>query len=64
MPGPVHYLAQSGIWLAIGSGNIIQLIKQGTIDLYKTQLSWLLANLEMILTNSYLGKSHPLSKPT
>jgi WD40 repeat protein len=30
--GPVHCIAQSGIWLAIGSGKVIQLVKQGTID--------------------------------
>ncbi len=34
VPGPVHCMAQSGIWLAIGSGKVVQLIKQGTIGLY------------------------------
>ncbi len=29
----VHCLVQSGIWLAIGSSNVVQLIKQGTISL-------------------------------
>jgi WD40 repeat protein len=29
--GPVHCIAQSGVWLAIGSGKVVQLVKQGTI---------------------------------
>ncbi|KAF8264021.1 hypothetical protein EI94DRAFT_1703551 [Lactarius quietus] len=31
VPGPVHCTTQSGVWLAIGSGKVVQLIKQGTI---------------------------------
>lgn len=33
--GPVHCIAQSGVWLAIGSGKVVQLVKQGTIGLFK-----------------------------
>ena len=31
MPGPVHCIAENGIWLAIGSGKVVQLVKQATI---------------------------------
>ena len=31
VPGSVHCIVQSGILLAVGSGNAVQLIKQGTI---------------------------------
>ncbi|KAI9430648.1 WD40-repeat-containing domain protein, partial [Lactarius indigo] len=31
VPGPVHCIAESGVWLAIGSGRVVQLVKQGTI---------------------------------
>ena len=31
VPGPVHCIAQSGSLLAVSSGNVVQLIKQGTI---------------------------------
>ena len=36
MPGPVHCIAEShsGTLLAIGSGNVVQLIKQGTFGLF------------------------------
>ncbi|KAI9429152.1 hypothetical protein F5148DRAFT_1296604 [Russula earlei] len=37
-------MAQSGIWLAIGSSNVIQLIKQATISLFILCLSQLLAD--------------------
>ena len=33
--GPVHCIAQSGVRLAIGSGKVVQLVKQGTIGLFK-----------------------------
>ncbi|KAI9443032.1 hypothetical protein H4582DRAFT_2054126 [Lactarius indigo] len=32
VPGPVHCIAENGIWLAIGSGKAVQLVKQATID--------------------------------
>jgi hypothetical protein len=28
-------MAQSGVWLAIGSGKVVQLIKQGTVGAFK-----------------------------
>ncbi|KAH9015822.1 hypothetical protein EDB85DRAFT_2156360 [Lactarius pseudohatsudake] len=31
MPGPVHCVAENGIWLVIGSGKVVQLVKQATI---------------------------------
>ncbi|KAI9449301.1 hypothetical protein BJY52DRAFT_1192685 [Lactarius psammicola] len=31
VPGPVHCISQSGSLLAVSSGNVVQLIKQGTI---------------------------------
>jgi hypothetical protein len=31
-------MAQNGVWLAIGSGKIVQLIKQGTIGVFKADL--------------------------
>jgi hypothetical protein len=31
MPGPVYCVAENGIWLAIGSGKVVQLVKQVTI---------------------------------
>ncbi|KAH9035249.1 hypothetical protein EDB85DRAFT_1889470 [Lactarius pseudohatsudake] len=31
VPGPVHCIAENGIWLAVGSGKAIQLVKQATI---------------------------------
>ncbi len=31
MPGPVHCVAENGIWLAIGLGKVVQLVKQATI---------------------------------
>jgi hypothetical protein len=31
-------MAQSGVWLAIGSGKVVQLIKQGTIGSFKVGL--------------------------
>ncbi|KAH9983668.1 WD40-repeat-containing domain protein [Russula vinacea] len=52
VPGPVHCMAQSGIWLAIGSGKVVQVIKQGTIN---SPLTW--------VTNSYLGNNHPPAGP-
>jgi hypothetical protein len=38
MPGPVHCMAQSGVWLAIGSGKVVQLIKQGAISSFMSGL--------------------------
>ena len=31
VPGPVHCIAQSGSLLAVSSGSVVQLIKQGTV---------------------------------
>src|SRR6266404_189381 len=57
LPGPVHCMAQSGILLAISSGNIVQIIKQGTIGLFIVCLwdSWLTS-----VTTSY-GAFHLVS---
>ncbi|KAH9022393.1 hypothetical protein EDB83DRAFT_2320333 [Lactarius deliciosus] len=32
VPGPVHCIAENGIWLAVGSGKVIQLVKQAMIS--------------------------------
>ncbi|KAH9180277.1 WD40-repeat-containing domain protein [Lactarius sanguifluus] len=31
VPGPIHCIVENGIWLAVGSGKAIQLVKQATI---------------------------------
>ncbi|KAH9042274.1 hypothetical protein EDB85DRAFT_1886242 [Lactarius pseudohatsudake] len=31
VPGPVHCITENGIWLAVGSGKAVQLVKQATI---------------------------------
>ncbi len=36
--GPVHCVTQRGVWLAIGSGRVVQLVKQGTIGSFKLHL--------------------------
>ncbi|KAF8263592.1 hypothetical protein EI94DRAFT_1703854 [Lactarius quietus] len=36
VPGPVHCIAENGIWLAIGSGKVIQLVKQATIATWES----------------------------
>jgi len=55
-------MAQSGVWLAIGSGKVVQLIKQGTIGaLDFKQVLGLSLNQVM---NSYLGENHPPTGPT
>lgn len=38
MPGPVHCIAQSGIWLAIGSGRVVHMIKQSTVGAFSSSL--------------------------
>ncbi|KAI0283835.1 WD40-repeat-containing domain protein [Russula brevipes] len=34
VPGPVHCIAQNGVWLAISSGKDVQLVKQATIGTF------------------------------
>ena len=61
VPGPVHCIAQSDAWLAIGSGKVVQLIKQATIGVLQ------LIFPGTVLTNvihSYLGSHWPPSRPT
>jgi len=36
--GPVHCIAQSDAWLAIGSGKVVQLVKQATIGAFQHPL--------------------------
>ena len=40
VPGPIHCIVENGIWLAIGLGKVIQLVKQATIG----AVSWLPGN--------------------
>ncbi len=40
LPGPVHCVVENGIWLAVGSGKVVQLVKQATIG----AVSWLARN--------------------
>lgn len=56
--GPVHCIAQSGVFLAIGSGKVVQLVKQGTIGSFKSHLR-LLADLN---DEQLLGKQSPCSR--
>ena len=59
--GPVHSIVQRGALLAIGSGNAVELIKQGTIGSFSflTNDSWVTN-----ATCSYLGGHRPASRPT
>lgn len=36
--GPVHCIAQSDAWLAIGSGKVVQVVKQATIGAFQHAL--------------------------
>ena len=47
-------MAQSGVWLAIGSGKVVQLIKQGTIGSF-------IAGLTVGLSSD-LGTEQPLGR--
>jgi len=38
VPGPVHCIVQSDAWLAIGSGKVVQLVKQATIGAFQHPL--------------------------
>jgi len=59
--GPVHSIVQSGTLLAIGSGNAVELIKQGTIGLFSfLTIVWpWVTNL----MGSYLGGYRAASRP-
>ena len=57
--GPVHCIAQSDVWLAIGCGKAVQLVKQATIG----GLFHIPASLEATAIHSYLGNQLPSSRP-
>lgn len=59
VPGPVHCISQSGSLLAVSSGSVVQLIKQGTIGSSHRFPLFRFAVLEAI--DSYLGGRRPAS---
>src|SRR6266702_2365164 len=61
VPGPVHCIAQDGSWLALGSGRVVQLVKQETVGAFR--VFYLLETVLTHAIHSYLGKDPASSRP-